>query len=127
MNARRTSEARRTFAICQNNESGVICGSINLQRRILKLANKHAAEKAIRQSARRRIRNRSIRVSTRTEVKDANKQLATGNTAESEKAVKEAIQALDKAAGKGVIKKNNAARRKARLMKKLNQAKTAKA
>jgi small subunit ribosomal protein S20 len=126
MNARRTSEARRTFAICQNNESGVIFGSINL-RRILKLANKHAAEKAIRQSARRRIRNRSIRVSTRTEVKDANKQLATGNTAESEKAVKEAIQALDKAAGKGVIKKNNAARRKARLMKKLNQAKTAKA
>jgi len=90
------------------------------------LANKHAAEKAIRQSARRRVRNRSIRVATRTEVKEANKALASHST-ESEQEVKQAIQALDKAAGKGIIKKNNAARRKSRLMKKLNQAKTAKA
>jgi small subunit ribosomal protein S20 len=38
----------------------------------------------------------------------------------SEDAVKEAIRTLDKAAVKGVIHKNNAARRKSRLMKKLN-------
>lgn len=90
------------------------------------MANKHAAEKAIRQSARRRVRNRSIRVATRTEVKNANKALAS-HPSESAQAVKEAIQALDKAAGKGILKKNNAARRKSRLMKKLNQANAAKA
>ncbi len=90
------------------------------------MANKHAAEKAVRQSARRQVRNRVTRVTARTEVKDANQLIAAGNTADAEKAVREAIQALDKAAQKGVIKKNNAARRKSRLMKKLNQAKTAK-
>ena len=90
------------------------------------MANKHAAEKAIRQSARRQTRNRTIRMTARTEVKDANKSITTGNATEAEQAVKNAIQALDQAAQKGVIKKNNAARRKSRLMKKLNQAKTAK-
>jgi small subunit ribosomal protein S20 len=77
----------------------------------------------MRQSARRRIRNRAIRMTARTEIKDANRLIAEGNLAEAEKAVKLAIRALDKAAEKGVIKKNNAARRKSRLMKKFNQAK----
>ncbi len=91
-----------------------------------KLANKHAAEKAIRQSARHQVRNRTIRVTARTQVKNANKLVAAGNATEAEQSVKEAISALDKAAQKGVIKKNHAARRKSRLMKKLNQVKTAK-
>jgi len=77
----------------------------------------------MRQSARRRIHNRAIRMTARTEIKDANRLIASGNLAEAEKAVKLAIRALDKAAEKGVIKKNNAARRKSRLMKKFNQAK----
>ena len=89
------------------------------------MANKHAAEKAIRQSARHHDRNRIIRVTARTEVKNANKSVAAGNPADAEKAVKEAIRSLDMAAQKGIIKKNNAARRKSRLMKKLNQVKTA--
>jgi small subunit ribosomal protein S20 len=45
--------------------------------------------------------------------------------AEADKALQEAISALDKAAEKGVIHKNNAARRKARLMIALNKAKAA--
>ena len=89
------------------------------------MANKHAAEKAIRQSARHHDRNRIIRVTARTEVKKANKSVAAGHSAESEQAVKDAIQSIDRAAQKGIIKKNNAARRKSRLMKKLNQAPTA--
>jgi small subunit ribosomal protein S20 len=40
-----------------------------------------------------------------------------------QKAIIEAISSLDKAAEKGVIHPNNAARRKSRLMKKLNEAK----
>jgi len=90
------------------------------------LANTHAAEKAIRQSARRRIRNRVVRTTTRTEVKTAASLIAAGDTAAAEKATLEALSALDQAAQKGVIKKNNAARRKSRLMKKLNQLRAVK-
>lgn len=85
------------------------------------MANKSAALEEIRKTARRRVRNRLIRGTTRTEVKKANQALA-GSTGDSEQAVREAMQALDKAAQKGILHKNNAARRKSRLMKKLKAA-----
>jgi small subunit ribosomal protein S20 len=102
--------------------------------RILKLANpqvakkakKHAGLKAMRQSIKHRARNRVVRMTARTEIKDANQLLAAGKVEDGEKAVRQAISALDVAAQKGVIKKNNASRRKSRLMKKLNQAKSPK-
>jgi small subunit ribosomal protein S20 len=90
------------------------------------LANTHAAEKAIRQSARRQVRNRVIRTTTRTQIKKATTVIAAGDTAAAEKATLEALSALDRAAQKGIIKKNNAARRKSRLMKKLNDLRAAK-
>ena len=90
------------------------------------LANTHAAEKAIRQSARHQVRNRVIRTTTRTEIKKAVTAIAASDTVAAEKATLEALSALDKAAQKGIIKKNNAARRKSRLMKKLNQLRATK-
>jgi small subunit ribosomal protein S20 len=93
----------------------------------VKKTKKHAGLKAKRQSIRHRANNRIVRMTARTEVKDAGALLAAGKLEEGERATRQAIRALDRAAQKGVIKKNNAARRKARLMKKLNQAKTAKA
>ena len=90
------------------------------------MANTHSAEKAIRQNARRRVRNRVAVSRTRSEVKKATSLVTAGDAAAAEKATLEAISALDKAAQKGVIKKNNAARRKSRLMKKLNQLRAAK-
>jgi small subunit ribosomal protein S20 len=90
------------------------------------LPNTHAAEKADRQNARRRTRNRIIRSGTRTQVKTANTVIAEGSVADAEKATVEALSALDKAAQKGIIKKNNASRRKSRLMKKLNTLRTEK-
>ncbi len=89
------------------------------------MANKHAAEKAMRVSLRRRTRNRIVRSSARTQVRQAVATVEEGDTTAGEQAVREAIRSLDKAASKGVIKKNNASRRKGRLMKKLNQARTA--
>ncbi|MBI5652176.1 MAG: 30S ribosomal protein S20 [Chloroflexi bacterium] len=89
------------------------------------MANTTAAEQAMRRSARLRVGNRVIRAKARTEVKDAARAIANDKPADAEKSVREAIRALDKAAQKGIIKKNNAARRKARLMKKLNAARTA--
>jgi len=58
----------------------------------------------------------------RTNVVKAGRLIASGELEEAREAVTVAISALDKAAEKGVIHPNNAARRKARLMKKLNQA-----
>jgi len=46
--------------------------------------------------------------------------IAAGNADEAKAAAVNAITTLDKAAGKGIIHPNNAARRKARLVKKLN-------
>ena len=90
------------------------------------MANTHAAEKADRQNARRRTRNRIIRVGARTQVKNANAVIVEGSVEDAEKATVKAISALDKAAQKGIIKKNNASRRKSRLMKKLNTLRTEK-
>lgn len=89
------------------------------------MPNTRAAEQAMRQSAHRHLRNRIVQATARSRTKQAARLIASGNMGEAEKATLEAIRALDKAAEKGVLKKNNAARRKARLMKKLNQLRAA--
>jgi len=58
----------------------------------------------------------------KTRVAIADDLLASGGTEEAHKAVEEAIMTLDRAAERGVIHRNNAARRKSRLMMKLNKA-----
>ena len=86
------------------------------------MANTRSALKRIRSSERKRVRNRIVRSSARTHVKKARKLIAEGKLDEAEAAVRKAISAVDKAAEKGVIHKNNAARRKSRLMRVFNQA-----
>jgi len=88
------------------------------------LANIKSAIKRNKQNEKKRLRNRVVRGSTRTFIARAQKAVTDGN-AESAEAVKLAISALDKAAIKGVIHKNNAARRKSRLMKRLNAVQAA--
>lgn len=85
------------------------------------MANHKSALKRIRSSEKRRQRNRVVRGSTRTAVRKARTTLQAGKVQDAESAVLGAISALDKAAEKGVIHKNNAARRKSRLMRQLNQ------
>ncbi len=58
---------------------------------------------------------------TRTEAKQAVAAIQAGDLEEARQATIEAIRVLDKAANKGVLHKNNAARRKSRLMKRLAQ------
>ena len=65
------------------------------------------------------MRNRIFRGRARTFVKNAREKLASDNLDEARTATLEAISALDKATGKGIIHRNNAARRKSRLMKRL--------
>lgn len=85
------------------------------------MANNKSAEKRIRVAERRRDRNKPYRTAARTTVRRANEAIADGDSANSEAAVLAAIRMLDRVAGKGVIHPNNAARRKSRLMAKLNQ------
>jgi small subunit ribosomal protein S20 len=90
-------------------------------RRLSRLANVKSAIKSIRQDVRKTARNRPVRSSLKTYVKNAVTRIATGEEATSQEAVRIAISKLDKAAQKGIIHKNQAARRKSRLARKLNK------
>ena len=84
--------------------------------------NHPSALKAGRRDARKTVYRGIVRASTRTRIKKARTLLAAKvQTAATPESVKDAIRALDKAAEKGVIHKNNAARRKSRLMSALNK------
>jgi small subunit ribosomal protein S20 len=83
------------------------------------LANIKSAIKRNRQNEKRRVRNRIFRGRARTSIKKAQTAIASGDEAASREATLGAISALDKAVEKGVLHKNNAARRKSRLMRRL--------
>ncbi|MBL8058277.1 MAG: 30S ribosomal protein S20 [Anaerolineales bacterium] len=84
------------------------------------MANKQSAQKRIRSNARKRAVNQKSRSRTRSAVRGAREALDAPLADTSRPAVMAAVSALDKAAEKGVVHKNNAARRKSRLMKQLN-------
>jgi small subunit ribosomal protein S20 len=90
------------------------------------LPNIASSIRQVRTDARRTLRNKNIRTRCKTDIRKAEKLIETGKIDEAEKAVTAAVSKLDKAAVKGVLHKNNAARRKSRLLSKLNQAKGAK-
>jgi small subunit ribosomal protein S20 len=85
------------------------------------LANTKSAIKRIKQNHKRRLRNRLFIGRARTYVKHARSTIEAGTPEDAHQATLEAISALDKAAEKGIIHKNNAARRKSRLMHRLSQ------
>lgn len=86
------------------------------------MANTKSAIKNIRKSERRRLRNRVYRSRARTFIKKTRRLIEEGKLEEAQEMARLAISALDKAAEKGIIHRNNAARRKSRLMRRLNQA-----
>jgi small subunit ribosomal protein S20 len=78
--------------------------------------------KRVRSSERKRRVNQVHRTRARGYVKRTRRLIAAGQIDEAELAARQAVRALDRAAQKGVIHKNNAARRKSRLMRRLEQA-----
>ena len=84
------------------------------------MANIKSQIKRNKQNEKKRVANRVVRGSTRTSVAKARTALATGAAEGSKEAVLFAISSLDRAVTKGIIHKNNAARRKSRLMKQLH-------
>jgi small subunit ribosomal protein S20 len=84
------------------------------------LANTKSAKKRIRTIERKRVRNRYHRTRARTFVKKARVALEAGDDLEAAReATRQAVSMLDHAVTKGVLHKNNASRRKSRLMKRL--------
>ena len=89
------------------------------------MANTRSAIKQARQNTKRRDHNRIYRSSPRTHVKKVRRLVESAQLDEAQTELTAAISALDKAAQKGVIHKNNAARRKSRLAKLLRKAQQA--
>ena len=81
-----------------------------------------SARKQMRVSEKRRLINKSVRSLCKTNITKAERLIFSGELESAQKVVVAAVGSLDKAAEKGVVHPNNAARRKSRLMNKLNEA-----
>ena len=86
------------------------------------MPNIESSKRQLRTDARRTQRNKSVRTLCKTKITQAEKLISARKLDEAQEATMTAARALDKAAVKGVIHPNNASRRKARLIKKLNSA-----
>ncbi len=84
------------------------------------MANIKSQIKRNRQNEKRRVRNRVLRGSTRTALRKAHFAIENGDKEEAQAAAMLATKTLDKAASKGIIHKNKAARQKSRLMQQLH-------
>lgn len=84
------------------------------------MANTKSALKMIRVAEKRRMRNKPMRSAAKTYISRAERLIGEQDKEAARSAVIKAISTLDKAAEKGIIHPNNAARRKSRLMKKFN-------
>lgn len=78
-----------------------------------------AAFKSLRQSKKRRLRNLRAKNTVKLLKKRAMKAIEKKDRAQAEESIRQAIRAIDKNAGRGILKKNTAARKKSRLLKKL--------
>jgi len=89
------------------------------------MAHSNSARKRVRQNVTHRARNRWRLKGMRTAIKEFNQKLAQGSPDEAAAAYREASKIIDKTAQKGVIHKNQAARRKSRLNARLKAKATA--
>ena len=79
------------------------------------------AKKAGRQAIKRTQRNRSARTATRTTISKALRTVGDGDAGEAEAAVREAMSVMDRSVQRGILHKNNVARRKSRMAVRLNK------
>jgi len=84
------------------------------------MPNIKSAIKRVKTSEARNAHNATVKSSMRTAVKKVEAAIVTNDAAAAKNTFAEAARKLDKAAAKGLIHKNAAARKKARLTKKMN-------
>jgi small subunit ribosomal protein S20 len=85
------------------------------------MANISSSKKDLRRSARKRVRNQAVRTSLKTYIK---KVKTASDATVATAALVDATKALDKAVQRGIIHKNQAARRKSRAAKAANALKS---
>ncbi len=83
------------------------------------MANHKSALKKMRQDEKRRLRNKAVRTRYRNLIKDVRLALEAGDAAKAEEALKVAAPYLQRAASKGVIHQNKAARSISRLTRQV--------
>ncbi len=84
------------------------------------LPNIKSAKKRVKVIATKTLRNKSLNSALKTSIKKANVAIEN-NSNEKSQAVTVAVKKIDQAASKGLIHKNTAARKKSKLVKKLNK------
>jgi len=85
------------------------------------MANKRSSKKDLRRIAKRTVRNKGTKTALKTYVKKVKTTAVAGDAAATQTALTSAVKALDKAAQRGIIHKNQAARRKSRAAKAANK------
>jgi len=96
-------------------EASIILGGLPLSTKNL------SAEKRMRQDEKRRIRNKGVKSAIRTAAKKVVTASEEKDTAAAKEALLDMIKRIDTAAGKGIVKKNTAARKKSRMQKLVNR------
>jgi len=79
-----------------------------------------SAAKRLRQERVRYQRNKARKSQLKTAIKKVLKEIEAKNITGAQEALKQAIPVIDKMCSKGLIHKNNAARKKSRLTRKVN-------
>lgn len=85
------------------------------------MANHKSAQKRVRQSLKRRVRNRAVRTEVRNTVKAVRTAISDGNAANAQSRLRAAEKTLRKAASKGVLKRETADRSVSRLAKAVSK------
>ena len=85
------------------------------------LPNIKSAKKRVLVNQAKAMQNKAAKSALKTDIKKFEAAVAEGNRSEADVAYKVAVKAVDKAAAKGLLHKNNAAHKKSALTLKLNQ------
>ena len=85
-----------------------------------------AAFRAQRKNKKNALRNKNVMENIKYLLKQDEKTSGKNNAEKTKESIEKTIQAIDRAAQKGILKKNTAARKKSRIMKKFNSLSKAK-
>ena len=85
------------------------------------MPNIKSAKKRVLVNKSKAMQNKAAKSALKTDIKKFEAAVAEGNRSEADVAYKVAVKAVDKAAAKGLLHKNNAANKKSSLTLKLNK------
>ena len=90
------------------------------------MAHSLSAKKRVRQSIKRRARNRFRKEQIKEQVKAFQTAITAGDVRKAEEALKQTVRKMDRVATKGTIHKNTASRKRSRMARRLNAVRASK-